>query len=194
MLRAYRGGHMYLLLNTVDTICVRYHLHGTSRYGVEVLRVYPVVEWSDLGVTATFEEDAGGGSNAATTVVVFARHPGGFVLAAIPGRGWCTPSGHIEPHETHLDAALRETREEIGAELRDVRIIGRFLLTNSSGVRSAAIAFVGRVDTFGDLPAHTEATAVRVVPPEDLPSVYYRWDELLSRVFAYAERLLAAIP
>ncbi|MGC8668385.1 MAG: NUDIX domain-containing protein [Chthonomonadales bacterium] len=156
--------------------------------------MFPVVEWSDLGVTATFDAQGERAGEAAAAVVVFARHSEGFVLAEIPGRGWCTPSGHINPGETDLDAARRETREEIGAELEDLRPIGHFILQDGSGGRSDAPAFVGRVSAFGHLPPGSEARGVRVVALCDLPRVYYRWDELLERVFAFAEQCLAAAP
>lgn len=147
-----------------------------------------------MGVTASFDVNVGAPGDVSETVVVFARHTEGFVLAEIPGRGWCTPSGHIEPGETHLEAALRETREEIGAALQDARPIGRFLLTDARGRQTSAPAYAGRVEAFGHLPPGSEARGVRVAAVEELPRIYYRWDALLEKVFAYAEQCLAATP
>src|SRR5258708_10679652 len=78
---------------------------------------FPIVYWDFMDRWATFEpcESLHEGV-LVKAVVVFAWFEGGFVLANIVGRGWCTPSGRVEPGETLPQTAIRETREETGAE------------------------------------------------------------------------------
>lgn len=53
------------------------------------------------------------------TVAVFVVHRGHVLLHRHPKLGlWLPPGGHIEPHELPDHAALRETREESGLEVR----------------------------------------------------------------------------
>jgi len=119
-------------------------------------------------------------------VIVFARNGEGFVLGDVKGRGWCTPSGRIEAGETTIDAAMRETREEIGASLRDPRLIGHYILRYDNGTTSRLPAFVGFAEDMRALPRGSESRGVRTIALQDLPHHYYRWDDLLARVFSYA--------
>src|SRR5205085_9233487 len=66
-------------------------------------------------------------------VIAFARCPAGFVLADIANRGWVTPSGLVESGEIPATAAVRETWEEVGAELREPREIGRYVPGRATG-------------------------------------------------------------
>lgn len=51
---------------------------------------------------------------------VLIQSPGGWLLAhATRTRRWDIPKGKMEPGESPLEAALRETREEIGIDLAD---------------------------------------------------------------------------
>ena len=43
---------------------------------------------------------------------------------------WEFPGGHLEPGEDALDGAVREWREEVGTDLPDVKIVGRWLAPN----------------------------------------------------------------
>src|SRR5437867_11822394 len=95
---------------------------------------FPTVCWDFMDRWATFEpcESLPEDTNV-KAVVVFAWYEGGFVLANIIGRGWCTPSGRVEPGETLLQTATRETLEETGAEIADIQMIGRYTFTPSEG-------------------------------------------------------------
>lgn len=42
------------------------------------------------------------------------------------GSGWCLPCGWVEPNERPVDAAVRETFEETGLEVRVLRLVGVF--------------------------------------------------------------------
>jgi 8-oxo-dGTP pyrophosphatase MutT (NUDIX family) len=145
---------------------------------------FPSAQWGDLKVR--FQAVPIPACLPATFVVVFARRGDGFVLADIPERGWITPSGRLEPGETALEAAIRETWEEIGARLEAPREIGHYTLTDPEGVTRCAVAFVGRVRLFGNIPPGSESRGARTATLEVLPSLYWRWDALLEAMFRYA--------
>lgn len=122
-------------------------------------------------------------------VVVFVRCEGAFVLGKVP-RGWCTPSGRLEPGETPLEAAAREVQEEIGAALENPRLIGRYRLTAGDGRTILVPTYVGTTRAYGAIPPGSESQGAQRFSLEELPAVYWRWDDLLERMFAYAEREL----
>lgn len=72
------------------------------------------------------------GPDAAATpqgvVVVLRRHGRYLFIERGPGESfagyWCPVGGQVEPGETHLEAVVRETREEVGVEVRPLRKLG----------------------------------------------------------------------
>lgn len=147
---------------------------------------FPTVAWGAATMTFHATRPPRGARPAA--VVVFARHDDGFVIADVP-RGWCTPSGHLEPGETPLEAARRETREEIGADLLRPRRIGHFAVRDTVGAEQIVPAYLGFVDGFGALPPGTESRGARLAALADLPGLYCRWNDLMAAVFTYADSL-----
>jgi 8-oxo-dGTP diphosphatase len=149
---------------------------------------FPTVRWGEYSVT--FEpivepvEPRDG-----PAIVVFARAQDGYVLANVRGRGWCTPSGRLEPGESHWEAAVRETYEEAGARLEKLTEFGRYVLRNENSVTLRFPTFYGYVQEFGDIPPGSESEAAMCVPFNEVRAVYYRWDELLDRVFNFVDRL-----
>ena len=126
--------------------------------------------------------------------LVFAFYGDKIVLAEIPGRGWCIPSGRIEAGETPEQTARREAFEEAGATLSRVVPLGYFVFTDSEKrtVRYAP-AFVGEVVGLGELPEESESQGRFLANLEDVAGLYYAWDELLAAVFdAAAEARLPA--
>lgn len=150
--------------------------------------LFPTARWGDL--TVTFSPDVTPPLAHVEAVVVFIGCPEGFVLGDIPGRGWCVPSGRLEPGETPQAAAVRETREEIGAVPERLREIGYYIMVTDDGESLYVPAFVGTVRSFGDIPPGSESRGVRCFRREELPNVYWRWDPLLERMFEYAEQEL----
>jgi ADP-ribose pyrophosphatase len=146
---------------------------------------FPIAQWDDLEVSF-FPVPLPGDWGLPTFVVVFALHAAGFVLANVPERGWITPSGRLEPGETPLQAAIRETYEEIGAELDAPSEIGFYELRKPDGGTRYASAFIGSVTQFGDIPRGSESTGARVAKIKDLPGLYWRWDALLEAMFSFA--------
>lgn len=150
---------------------------------------FPVCLWS--GRRATFEPGRGAPpGEVARAVIVFARAACGYVLADIPGRGWTVPSGHVEPTETPTDAAVRETYEEIGAAICSPERIGRYVLIEPDGARLEFPTFIAPVEEYGALPSASESRAVRCFPLDEIPRIYWFWDDLLASVFRYADACL----
>jgi 8-oxo-dGTP pyrophosphatase MutT (NUDIX family) len=122
-------------------------------------------------------------------VVVFVRCEGEFVLGKVP-RGWCTPSGRLEPGEAPLEAAVREVQEEIGATLENPRLIGRYLLKRRDGTTRIVPTYVGTTRAYGNIPPGSESQGAQRFSRAQIPAVYWHWDDLLERMFEYAEREL----
>ena len=149
---------------------------------------FPSVYWEQMRCRATFVA-AGTHETAdpeARHAIACVRFEDGFVLANIAGRGWCTPSGRLEPGETPMEAAVRETFEEAGCRLLGARLIGHYLIQYDDGSSARLPTFAGSTDGPGQIPNGSESLGARLVHPDDLPRLYYRWDSLLQAVFALA--------
>ena len=146
---------------------------------------FPRVEWD--GGVATFTPTSCVDEIAAPyAVVIVALHDGGLLLADIPGRGWCTPSGRVEPGESSVVAAHRELMEETGATAESLTPLGFFRFESPHTCIRDVPTFVCRVAKRFSIPDGSESRGMCVVPLSELPASYYRWDKLLEAVFAYA--------
>lgn len=144
---------------------------------------FPVVPW--FGSTATFTTGASCPDDELWAVVVFVIHRSGFLLARVP-RGWCTPSGHIEPKESAEEAARRETHEEAGVVLASIRRVGTFVVTDGEGRSDHAGVFIGRVGSMVGIPEGSESQGAEVFALDRIPGIYWRWDPLMEAMFNYA--------
>ena len=83
---------------------------------------------------------------------------------------WTYPAGFQEIDETTEQAALRETREEIGCDVTLTRLFGIY----SRPGAPVNIVYLAEVHQAGGSPCTTgEALEVRAFAPEDVP-----WDDL----------------
>lgn len=146
---------------------------------------FPVVPWGDGD--ATFTTNLGNGDEAPWAVVVFVVDGDRFLLGMVP-RGWCTPSGHVEPDESPDDAARREVYEETGACVDRIEVIGRFVTRTRPDVVAHALVYVATVQERGAIPNGSESADARWFEIAEVASVYWHWDDLMQRMFEYALR------
>ncbi|MHB8636506.1 MAG: NUDIX domain-containing protein [Fimbriimonadaceae bacterium] len=111
------------------------------------------------------------------------------VVCDIVGRGWCIPSGRVEPGETSIDAIRREAFEEAGIELGRVYYIGCYRVSAGPDIRWAD-CFTARVKSLGEILMPNESRGRRIVAVDELPAMYYLWNDLTVKVFGYAYEVL----
>lgn len=95
---------------------------------------------------------------------------------------WSFPSGYVDGGEKLEEAALRETKEETGLDVRITRLLGAY---SRSGVRVIFIAYAARV-TGGRIQVGAECQDVRFFPPDALPPLAFHHDAAILR--AWRER------
>lgn len=114
---------------------------------------------------------------------------GSILLCNIEDRGWCIPSGRVEPHETSHEAVIRESLEEAGAILEDVQYIGCYQISERQEVRWADL-YCARVERLVEITMTEESLGRKLVTMEDLPSIYHLWTPLMEMVFEHAREIM----
>ena len=157
---------------------------------------FPVVYWPQWKCRASFfAADAlpDFPKDSLYAVLGFVFHQDQVVLAHIRGRGYCIPSGKIEPGEEPLDALIRETYEETGARLEPHRahVIGWYGLEPNAAAtpwpQRICPVYMAEVDSYSDIPDGSESDGVRLATLEEVPVIYFFWDELIAAVFKHSE-------
>ena len=92
---------------------------------------------------------------------------------------WSFPSGFVDAGEALEEAALRETREETGLDVRIERLLGVY---SSAGERVIFVAYAGRV-TGGRIEVGAECQDVRFFPPDRLPPLAFPHDPAILRAW-----------
>ncbi|MBL8065697.1 MAG: NUDIX domain-containing protein [Chthonomonadaceae bacterium] len=125
----------------------------------------------------------------AFAALVFPWCDGNVLICDIEDRGWCIPSGRVEPNESSLEAAVREAKEEAGAILQDVLYLGCYRITERGEVRWADV-YAARVKELVDIPVEFESKGRRIISLEELPAIYHLWNPLTEAVFHYSAEIL----
>ncbi len=126
--------------------------------------------------------------HAGLTADVFAVRGGTFLaLERGPGRGegvWYLPGGLVERGEDPQAAAIRETREETGLELHDVRILRVWTYATPEGHDTVHATFVALAPS-GEVSLSSEHTAFGWTTPTEYMAGWCS-EELESAVPDYA--------
>ncbi len=110
---------------------------------------------------------------------------GGLVLVKRGGHiktgQWALPSGYIEADESVEEAAVRESKEETGLDVRLLSLVGVYSFPEGPPA-SGIIVFYRAEPTGGQLRAGDDAQDVRVFPCDALPEMPFRTHrEVLDR-------------
>jgi len=125
----------------------------------------------------------------AFAVLVFPWMNEQVLLCHIGDRGWCVPSGRVEPNEESIHAAQREAIEEAGAVLSEVQYIGCYRISERTEVRWAEV-FVTSVADLVEIGCPEESLGRKLVDPSELPGIYHQWNPLIEEVFRYSREIL----
>lgn len=111
------------------------------------------------------------------TTAVVVEVEGGVLLgrrAIEPGLGlWCLPGGFVNDDEDPWEAAARECREEICAEVEQTRLIGVFHIRKRGAPSMIGIAYQARLAGDARPSAGTEMLEVAVFPAASLPPLAF---------------------
>jgi 8-oxo-dGTP diphosphatase len=111
-----------------------------------------------------------------------------ILLCHIGDRGWCIPSGRVEPFEESMEAAYREAVEEAGAVLQEVQYIGCYRVSERNEVRWADV-FVAGVKEMVEIGCPEESLGRKLVSVEELPEIYHLWNPLTEEVFRHSREI-----
>ncbi len=119
-------------------------------------------------------------------VGVLATRRGKLLLvqrARTPHRGsWSFPSGFVDAGEGLEEAAVRETNEETGLDIRIQRQLGAF---GSRGDRVVFVAYAARV-VAGHIAVGRECQDVQYFDPDALPPLAFPHDAEILRIWRAA--------
>ena len=121
----------------------------------------------------------------AFAVLVFPWQLDKVLICEIADRGWCVPSGRVEPRESAVEAARRETVEECGAHHRDLHYFGCYQIRERQDVRWAEL-YAAEVLGLGEILARNESRDRRFLSLAELPQIYHVWNPLTKLVFEHS--------
>jgi len=111
------------------------------------------------------------------------------VICDIVDRGWCIPSGRVEPSESSAEAVRREALEEGGVVLDGLQYIGSYQISERNETRWAD-CFVANVKELVPIGMAEESKARKLVTLDELPDIYHNWSPLTQLVFEHSFEVL----
>jgi mutator protein MutT len=103
-----------------------------------------------------------------------------------PGCGkWTFPTGYVELGETVIEAAVRETKEEIGL---DVQVASLLNVYSYPGVGIVTVVYLAHV-IGGELQAGHEAREVAAFSPQEIPWKELAFQSTVDALQEWAQRL-----
>lgn len=121
--------------------------------------------------------------------LVFPWLDGKVLICNIEDRGWCIPSGRVEPSETSLEAVMREALEEGGAELEAVQYIGCYQISERQEIRWADV-YTARILRLVEITMTEESLGRKLVSLDELPAIYHLWNPLTEMVFEHSREIM----
>lgn len=112
------------------------------------------------------------------------------LICDIEDRGWCIPSGRVEPTESSFEAVIREALEEGGVELEDVQYIGCYQVSERQEIRWADV-YAARVARLVEITMTEESLGRKLVTMDELPHVYHLWTPLTEMVFEHSREIVS---
>lgn len=125
----------------------------------------------------------------AFAALMFAWQEHEVLICNIEDRGWCVPSGRVEPHECSRDAVCRETLEEGGALLELVQYIGCYRVHERRDIRWVD-CYASKVRQLVDITHQQESLGRQFVPLKALPAIYHLWTPLTEMVFLHSYEIV----
>jgi 8-oxo-dGTP diphosphatase len=107
------------------------------------------------------------------------------VLCNIADRGWCVPSGRVEPGEASDEAARREALEEAGVTLDRLQYIGCYKI-DERGESRWADCFTAAVGEMVEIGLPEESLGRQAMDLAEVPAIYHLWNDLTAKVFEHA--------
>jgi 8-oxo-dGTP diphosphatase len=111
------------------------------------------------------------------TMVVVENEQGDVIVgrrSIEPGYGlWCLPGGYVNDDEHPADAALRECREEIGADVEITGLLGVYHIVRRGAASMVGIGYRGRLRPGEVAVAGSEMLEVGAFPGDRLPELAF---------------------
>ncbi|MFY9234705.1 MAG: NUDIX domain-containing protein [Fimbriimonadaceae bacterium] len=148
--------------------------YPTGKYGRQTLQFFPAPFRAPLRAFAA---------------LVFPWQEDEVLICNIDGRGWCIPSGRVEPGESSAEAALREAVEEGGALLSGLQYIGCYKISERREVRWAD-CYAAWVSELIDIGITAESLGRKFMRIDELETCYHVWNPLTELVFCHSHEVL----
>ncbi len=116
------------------------------------------------------------------TVSVVVRQNGRVLLIdRVDGKGWSLPGGFMRMHETTIEAAKRETREETGLEIEVTELLGVLSgRRKGTAIRSVEVIYAAR-PVAGELKGSLEGECRWVDIEKEQPDFAFDYKDLIWR-------------